>query len=170
MVGNCRKILTALATVGEVALIDEATGYQYHRAPNALQELIAKLLRQSCATWERRFHPNFYRAVYRLFGWTRRPRAEPATHRWADHLAVGLWAGTAARTDRQIRARKGLSHKHHQWLNEQGLAHLESRIHAVTAIARSSANFRDFTRRCESAFEGSPFQLGLLANELAEVA
>lgn len=62
-------MLTKAATTGEVALIDEATGYQHHRAPDALQELISKLLRQSCASWERRFHPDYYRAIYRLFGW-----------------------------------------------------------------------------------------------------
>ncbi len=59
---------------------------------------------------------------------------------------------------------------HHQWLSEQGLAHLESQIHAVTAIARSSMSYSDFKRRCESAFAGTPLQLGLLAEELAEVA
>ncbi|MBP7743897.1 MAG: hypothetical protein KA086_01635, partial [Brachymonas sp.] len=45
IVPNCMKIMRALATTGEVALIDEATGYQHHRAPDALQELISKLLR-----------------------------------------------------------------------------------------------------------------------------
>ena len=69
LVPNCLKIMKALAITGEVALIDEATGYQYHRAPDALQELISKLLRQSCSSWERRFHPDYYRAIYRLFGW-----------------------------------------------------------------------------------------------------
>ena len=28
-----------------------------HYPQDALQELISKLLRQSCASWERRFHP-----------------------------------------------------------------------------------------------------------------
>lgn len=169
MVGNCRKILTALATVGEVALIDEATGYQYHRAPNALQELIAKLLRQSCATWERRFHPNFYRAIYRLFGWDYDDHAQNPPH-IVGQITLQWVYGPVLPPELidEIRARKGLSQKHHQWINEQGLAHLESQIHAVTAIARSSAHFKDFTRRCESAFEGSPFQLGLLADELSE--
>ena len=36
LVPNCMKIMWALATTGEVALIDEATGYQHHRAPDAL--------------------------------------------------------------------------------------------------------------------------------------
>ncbi len=59
IVPNCMKIMHALATTGEVALIDEATGYQFHRAPDALQDLIAKLLRQSSGSWERRFHADY---------------------------------------------------------------------------------------------------------------
>ncbi|KOR27382.1 hypothetical protein TI03_07025, partial [Achromatium sp. WMS1] len=35
---NCQAILQALSKTGEVALIDEVTGYQYQRAPDALQQ------------------------------------------------------------------------------------------------------------------------------------
>ena len=66
---------------GPIALIDEATGYQYHRAPDALQELISKLLRQSCSSWERRFHPDYYRALYRLFGWKYQGHDQNQPHR-----------------------------------------------------------------------------------------
>ncbi|CAK0768483.1 hypothetical protein CCP4SC76_5050007 [Gammaproteobacteria bacterium] len=69
IVPHCMAIVSALAKVGEVALIDEATGYQYHREPDALQDFISKILRQTCATWERRFHPDYYCAVFGLFGW-----------------------------------------------------------------------------------------------------
>lgn len=69
LVPNCQRILKALAKTGEVALIDEATGYQYHRAPDALQALISRLLRERVASWERRFSPDYYRALFRLFGW-----------------------------------------------------------------------------------------------------
>lgn len=70
----------------------------------------------------------------------------------------------------EIRARKDISQKHHQWLSDQGLATLESQIHAVTAIARSSTCYRDFDRRCEAAFAGAALQLGLLLDELEEGA
>ena len=171
LIPNCRKILSALTTTGEVALIDEATGYQYHRAPDALQELIAKLLRQSCASWERRFQPDYYRAIYRLFGWKYNGHEQnpphvvgQITHRWVYGPVLPV------EMIEEIRARKSLSQRHHQWLSEQGLARLESQIHAVTAIARSSVSYPDFKRRCDAAFEGTPLQLGLLADELAEVA
>lgn len=169
IVPNCMKIMRALATTGEVALIDEATGYQYHRAPDALQELISRLLRQSCASWERRFHPEYYRAIFRLFGWKYQGHTQNPPHvlgqitlRWvyAPVLPVDLIEA--------IRARKSISHKHHQWLSEQGLSHLESQIHAVTAIARSSMHYRDFDRRCEAAFGGGHLQLALLDEEIEE--
>jgi len=171
IVGNCLTIMRALAATGEVALIDEATGYQHHRAPDALQELISKLLRQSCASWERRFHPDYYRALYRLFNWRYQghdqnpPRViGQITLRWVycPVLPQDLLG--------EIRNRKGISQKHHQWLSDRGLAHLESQIHAVTAIARSSADYPDFKRRCEAAFAGAALQLGLLLDELDEQA
>ena len=171
LVPNSMKIMRALATTGEVALIDEATGYQHHRAPNALQELISKLLRQSCASWERRFHPDYYRALYRLFNWRYQGHEQNPPH-VIGQITLRWVYGPVLPEDLlgEIRNRKGISQKHHQWLSEQGLAHLESQIHAVTAIARSSMNYRDFARRCEAAFAGAALQLGLLLDELEEVA
>ena len=171
LVPNCMKIMRALATTGEVALIDEATGYQHHRAPDALQELISKLLRQSCASWERRFHPDYYRAIYRLFGWKYQGHDQNPPH-VVGQITLRWVYGPVLPEDLlgEIRNRKGISQKHHQWLSDQGLAHLESQIHAVTAIARSSMSYPDFKRRCEAAFAGAALQLGLLLDELEEGA
>jgi hypothetical protein len=171
LVPNCMKIMRALATTGEVALIDEATGYQHHRAPDALQELISKLLRQSCASWERRFHPDYYRAIYRLFGWKYQGHDQNPPH-VVGQITLRWVYGPVLPEDLlgEIRNRKGISQKHHQWLSDQGLAHLESQIHAVTAIARSSQSYPDFKRRCEAAFAGAALQLGLLLDELVEGA
>ena len=171
IVPNCMKIMRALATTGEVALIDEATGYQHHRAPDALQELISKLLRQSCASWERRFHPDYYRAIYRLFNWRYQGHEQNPPHVVGQITLRWVYGPVLPEALlEEIRTRKGISQKHHQWLSEQGLAHLESQIHAVTAIARSSMNYADFKRRCEAAFAGGALQLGLLFDELEEVA
>lgn len=171
IVPNCLTIMRALATTGEVALIDEATGYQHHRAPDALQELISKLLRQTCASWERRFHPDYYRALYRLFGWKYQGHDQNPPH-VVGQITQRWVYGPVLPEDLlgEIRNRKGISQKHHQWLSDQGLATLESQIHAVTAIARSSTCYRDFDRRCEAAFAGAALQLGLLLDELEEGA
>jgi len=171
LVPNCLTIMRALATTGEVALIDEATGYQYHRAPDALQELIARLLRQSCAAWERRFHPDYYRAIYRLFGWQYQGHTQNPPHvlgqitlRWVYEPVL------PAELIEAIRARKAISDKHHQWLSGPGLARLESQIHAVTAVARSSMSYQDFASRCAAAFGGGALQASLFTDGLQEVA
>lgn len=169
IVGNCMAIMRALATTGEVALIDEATGFQHHRAPDALQELISKLLRQSSSSWERRFHPDYYRALYRLFNWRYQGHEQNPPH-VIGQITLRWVYGPVLPEELlgEIRNRKGISHKHHQWLSEQGLSHLESQIHAVTAIARSSMSYPDFKRRCEAAFAGAALQLGLLLDDLEE--
>jgi len=152
----CRRIQKAMAKVGLNALIDEATGYQYHRAPDALQALFSKLLRQQAAAWERRFHPNFYRAIYRLFGWTYRGHEQnppsivgQITYDWVYAPVMPI-----AMID-ELRSRKALSDKHHQWLNADGLRLLENQISAVTAIACCSRDYKDFRNRCSAAFGGA---------------
>jgi hypothetical protein len=171
IVPNCMKIMHALATTGEVALIDEATGYQFHRAPDALQDLIAKLLRQSSGSWERRFHADYYRAIYRLFGWKYQGHAQNPPHVLGQ--ITQRWVYGPVLPEElldEIRSRKRISDKHHQWLTDKGLTRLEQQIHSVTAIARCSTNYRDFSRRCEAAFAGGALQLGLLIDEFEEVA
>ena len=171
IVGNCLTIMRSLATTGEVALIDEATGFQHHRAPDALQELISKLLRQSSSSWERRFHPDYYRALYRLFGWKYQGHDQNPPHVVGQITQRWVYGPVLPATlIDEIRARKGISQKHHQWLSDQGLARLETQIHAVTAIARSSTCYRDFDRRCEAAFAGGALQLALLAEDFEEGA
>lgn len=165
----CRAIQKSIARVGLQALIDEATGYQYHRAPDALQELFSRLLRQHSAGWERRFHPDYYKALYRLFGW------QYGGHDKNPPNIIGKitleWVyGPVMPIELidELRSRKDASDKHHQWLSDQGLRLLEDQIKAVTVIARSSANYRDFRNRCNAAFGGS-LQLGLL-DELPELS
>ena len=155
MVAPCLKIIHALAVTGEVALIDEATGYQYHRAPDALQELIGKLLRQSGSSWERRYQGHVQNPPHVL---------GQITLRWvyARVLPPELLD--------EVRNRKSLSDKHHQWLSERGLERLTQQIHSVTTIARCSANYRDFDHRCEAAFAGGALQLALMLEELEEGA
>lgn len=130
IVGNCLTIMRSLATTGEVALIDEATGFQHHRAPDALQELISKLLRQSSSSWERRFHPDYYRALYRLFNWRYQGHEQNPPHvigqitlRWVRRYWCDLtdWCGQVgiagaanwqgSKTDECV-ARNGARHDH----------------------------------------------------------
>lgn len=63
-------LLSAFASVGIVALIDEATGYQGIRQKDALQAILDKYLTKERATWAKRFPDEFYKELFRLKGWT----------------------------------------------------------------------------------------------------
>lgn len=161
IVPHCIAIVEALAKTGEIALIDEATGYQYHREPDALQDFITRILRQTCASWERRFHPDYYTAIFALFRWkyTGQPRKPSVvgqiTAKWVYEAVFpsGIMA--------ELRERRG-DDKFHQWLTtEGGLPLLEKQINAVTMIARSSTDLADFNNRCAIAFH-SKGQMGFV--------
>lgn len=153
MIPRCRLIMKALAKTGERALIDEATGYQYHRAPDALQELISRLIREEAADWEQTFHPEFYSAICRMIGapYGNKHRALPPlvgkiTRDWVyDVILPPEIMG-------EIKSR-GRSEKIHQWLTAgDGIKLLERQRDQVMMLARSSVDYRDFEARCSSAF------------------
>lgn len=154
-------ILSEIVT-GEVALIDEATGYQFHRAPDALQDLFGRLIRETCADWERRFHPEYYRAIFRLFGltYTGQSLKPSVVGQITERLVYG--AVFPADIMAEVRERRaGRSDKLHQWLKDGGLKLLEHQIAAVTMMANSSADYADFNNRCTVAFP-VPGQLGFV--------
>lgn len=161
MVKPCLAIMRALAKTGEIALIDEATGYQYHREPDALQDLFSRLIRELCSDWERRFHPDFYDALFHLFGWRytgqreKPPVIGKITARWVYGAVFPPEIVT------EIRERRTATERLHQWLNEGGLRLLEKQINAVTMIARSSTDYADFCNRCSVAFH-STGQIGMV--------
>lgn len=152
LVEPCLAIQESLAIIGITSLIDEATGYQYHRAPDALQDLFDRLIRQTAADWERRFHPDFYEAIYRLFGWAYDPsKPKPfivgkITLEWVYEPVF------PSEIIVEIKERQG-SDKMHQWLTvDGGLRLLEKQKDAVMMIARSSFDYKDFYNRCATAF------------------
>ena len=148
LLGPCRAIYKALARTGEEALIDEATGYQYHREPNALQDLFTKLILKTAPDWERRFQPDYYRAVCKLFGFPYGEKHRPLpgvigqiTLRWV------YGAVFPPEIVEEIRTRKK-SEKLHQWLTADGLRLLDQQIKFITMLAETSTDPRDFEARC----------------------
>ena len=63
-------LMRGLATVGIIALIDEATGYQELRDREALQKILDKYLLAERAKWAKRFPDEFYKEIFRLRDWS----------------------------------------------------------------------------------------------------
>lgn len=68
MVAQANIILNALASVGIVALVDEATGYQTQRDPDALRLLVQAYIEKEQREWEKEFPDDFYLSLNRVYG------------------------------------------------------------------------------------------------------
>ena len=72
LVSQARILLNAFAKVGVTALIDEATGYQQVRDPNALRILVQQYIEAEKCEWEKQFPNEYYDELNRLYG-SKRP-------------------------------------------------------------------------------------------------
>lgn len=68
MAVQARAIINALAKVGIAALIDEATGYQTERSPDALRLLVEAYIEKEKREWEKEFPDDFYLTLNKVYG------------------------------------------------------------------------------------------------------
>jgi hypothetical protein len=61
-------LVRALAHVGIIALVDEATGYQEVRAKDALAVILEAFVEKELQPWIKTFPPDYYREMFRLRG------------------------------------------------------------------------------------------------------
>jgi hypothetical protein len=62
-------LIRGLARVGIIALIDEATGYQYDRDRYDLERFLAIYLSEERLKWAKMFPDEFYKRIYELKNW-----------------------------------------------------------------------------------------------------
>ena len=62
-------LIRGLATIGVIALVDEATGYQEIRARRALATILEKFIAEKLQPWTKTFPYEFYE-LYKLKGWS----------------------------------------------------------------------------------------------------
>lgn len=65
---QARIILKAFAKVGVTALIDEATGFQEVRSPDALRLLVQQYIAEERRQWDKQFPDEFYDELNRIYG------------------------------------------------------------------------------------------------------
>jgi len=161
MIAPCRAILRALGKTGEIALIDEATGHQYHREPDALQDIITQLIREEAKDWDLRFPPHFYRSLCRLWGFSYGNKHAPLP--WVIGQVTRRWVYDVVFPPEimaEIKARRR-SEKMHQWLKDGGIKLLEKQRDAVAIIAQSAVDPKDFEARCSAVFNRPGTQVSM---------
>ena len=151
-------LIRGLATVGVIALVDEATGYQRIREERALATILEEFIAKELQPWTRTFPFEFYEQICRLKGWPsinaiRRPSViGKYTNDFVyERLAPGV-------LDELKRVNPKLSsgvrrYRHHQWFTpEHGHPKLREHLAAVVALMKVSSTWSGFRRLLDIAF------------------
>jgi len=161
-------LLRSFAKIGIIALIDEATGYQYDRDRKELETILEAYIAKELLPWTKRFPDEFYRQLFRLRGWQYSPlsvkRPKYVGKLTNQLIYQNLPPGVIEELQKKNPTIKPgyRQHRHHQFLTEDiGNPHLERHIASVTALMRASANWRTFERLFQRAFSDAPEQLEL---------
>ncbi len=147
-------LMRALAHVGIVALVDEATGYQDARARDALVRILERFVADELRKWVKTFPDAYYKELFRLRGWpyseniaAKPPLVGNLTNDIVyDRLAPGVKDELKRRTPRDSRGRH--KHKLHQRLTpDAGHPALTEHLGAVVAIMQLSDSWDDFKEK-----------------------
>jgi|ERR1022692_3008751 hypothetical protein len=150
--------LAACSKVGLIALIDEATGYQYQRAEDELQIKLKMFLLDEMRKWERTFPVELWEQFGRLTNWKGGVNQRPKY--WGklvmDLIYFYLDADVAQwLRDNAPKPRHGQNY--HQWLTEQyGLRKLIEHIWKVIGISSTCANITELKSHMEDLYGKQP--------------
>jgi len=147
--------LAACAKTGLIALIDEATGYQYDRAEDALRFKLRVFLEEEMRKWEKTFPDQLWVEFGRLTNWrgstnSQRPRyfGKLVMELVYDYLDkdVADWL-----RDNAPEPRRGQNY--HQWLSSQyGLKKLTEHIWMLIGMAAACQSLPDLRQRMAERF------------------
>ncbi len=165
-------LMRSLATVGVIALVDEATGYQRIREERALATILEKFIAKEFQPWTKTFPYEFYNQIFRLKGWPG-PNgvARPSVigHYTNDIVYSRLAPGVLdelRRVNPTLPSGKGRRNTHHQWFTpDLGHPKLKEHLAAVAALMKASSNWNIFMRNLNRALPKGEQQLELLLED-----
>jgi hypothetical protein len=164
-------LIRALARVGIVALVDEATGFQESRARDELQKILEHYVQAELRPWVKMFPDDFFREIYRLQGWEYRPgtskRSQYVGHLVNKYVYNQLPPGVLEEL-RNLNPRNehgNRPRRFHQFLTaDTGNVHLDKQVMTVTTLMRVSDNKQQFEDLFEKAFPPAQPRLALVVN------
>lgn len=146
-------LVRALARVGIIALVDEATGYQEVRDRHALEEILNKYISESLRKWTPTFPDDYFGQMFRLKGWSapKFPTARPGivAHYTNDIVYSRLAPGVLDELQRlnPIVEHGRRKHKHFQHLtDDHGHPKLREHLAEAVTLMKASTTWNEFKR------------------------
>jgi hypothetical protein len=139
--------LSACAKLGLEALIDEATGYQYERADDALQVKLRAFIADELRAWEKTFPDELWAEFGRLTHWKGNLQSRP---KWWGKLVIEMIYDTldpdVAAYLKDNKPPPGV--RWHRQLTENiGVRALVSRCYEVVGMAKECADMRELRNK-----------------------
>ena len=176
LVIQARILLQAFGKVGVTALIDEATGFQEVRSPDALRFLIQQYIEVEKLEWEKQFPDEFYDELNRLYGshlLTTTSKGAVIQNR-PQHFAKftrtyvyqplenGAVLEELDRINPKINAGGSRRARFHQHLTQDyGIEKLKRQVQEVLTLAKVSDSVAQFKRLFRKRFSNAQLELGL---------
>lgn len=158
-------LLAAFAKTGIEAAIDEATGYQYERASDALRTKLKLFLEEEMRPWEKTFPDELWIQFGRLTRWKGPIHERPKY--WGKlvmELVYGYLDNDVAEWLKAHAPEPRSGRNYHQWLSGQyGLRRLTEHIWMLIGLASACQDMRELRDRMAQKFgrEGVQFTLYL---------
>lgn len=147
-------LLLGLSKIGIIALVDEATGYQYEREKDELQTILKAYIAAELLPWQKRFPDEFYKEIFRLNKWdytVKGIKQRPGViGTWTkkliyQQLPKGVLQELYDKTPKTPTGK--LAAKLHQSLTADiGNPHLEKQLVSVVTLMNISKDWKEFLR------------------------
>jgi hypothetical protein len=158
-------LIRGFADVGIIALVDEATGFQYDRPRRDLEEYLSKFLSESLRRWVRSFPGDYFKHLCRLKGVTLRP--DMRLPQYFGHLTNDLvWKRIAPGLLQALKERKQerghKSDKLHWWTSEElGRPELLLHLGTVVGLMKIHTDYDEFHAQLDKIAPVFPDSPGL---------
>ncbi|MCL9807245.1 P63C domain-containing protein [Flavobacterium amniphilum] len=169
---QCEMLVRSFAKVGIIALVDEATGYQYDRERFELQKILNAYISDEIVKWQLTFTDDFYKQVYRLWGLPFIPKyiknkpsfiGSLTTKYIYEQMPEGILDKIKEKTGKTLKG--NWRYKWHQNLTpEIGREHLKKQIIEVTLLMEISKDKKTFEKLFKEKYNKDP-QLKLFDEE-----
>jgi len=173
---QCEILTRGLARLGIVGLVDEATGYQYVRARNALEKILDQWLTKELQPWKKQFPDDFYRRIFELNEWEYDPssvKRPGVIGTWTNDLVYDR-LGPGLREELEDYAGRGekgrLKHRLHQYLTStHGIPELQNHLSGVVALMRAATNWKQFKEMLQRAYPKPQTTLSMAFDDLEQI-
>jgi hypothetical protein len=151
-------LIRSFATVGIIALVDEATGYQDVRDRQALQEILKKYIDGELYKWTETFPLALYKEIFRLKGWPWNNGRMPQVvgHYTNDLVYDRLTKGMLEELKRlnpKDEATGRRKHRNYQFFTpEVGYPALNKRLNQLVGMAMGAETWDQFHRLVDRRF------------------